>query len=85
MLLEAMACGLPVISSDATFAVDLVDKSNGRIFPAGDVDLLVEHLRFFAEHRDSLPMWGTAARAAAEQCTWHRYRERLSAAVAPFC
>ena len=36
---EAMACGLPVISSDAAgCAADLVESGwNGRVFPAGDI------------------------------------------------
>lgn len=41
---EAMACGLPIIVSDATgCSIDLV-KNNGYVFPFGNVDRLYEKL-----------------------------------------
>ena len=85
VVLEAMACGLPIISSDATAAVDVVDDSNGRVFPAGDVDALTEYLRFFASNRDRLPRMAGAARSSAELQTWVKYRCALGEACGPFC
>jgi glycosyltransferase involved in cell wall biosynthesis len=85
VLLEAMACGLPVIASDASGATDVVEASNGRTFPAGDLDALVEHLRYFANNCDALSDLGKAARASAEKFTWKRYRQSVSDAVASFC
>ena len=43
---EALACGSPVIASDAVGAVEdlLVDGENGRVFPAGVVSALAEAL-----------------------------------------
>lgn len=84
VILEAMACGLPVIASDATAGPDLLDPSTGRVVPAGDKDALIESLRWFATHRERLPEMKTAARRKAETCTWEHYRRCVSEAVAPF-
>jgi glycosyltransferase involved in cell wall biosynthesis len=82
VILEAMACGLPVIATDATAGVDLLDENTGRVFAAGDEDALVDNLRWFADNRDRLPAMGRAARAKAETCTWEQYRWRVGDAVA---
>lgn len=84
VILEAVACGLPVIASDATAGVDILDETTGRLFAAGDLDGLVESLRWFADHRDRLPAMRRAARAKAETYTWENYRRCVSEAVEPF-
>jgi starch synthase len=85
VLLEALACGLPVLASEATAAPDLVDHTIGRLIPAGDIDLWTEGLRQIASGRVELPQMRKAARAKACECTWQRYREAVSSAVEPFC
>jgi len=85
VLLEAMACGLPALASDATAAPDLLDDSTGRVLGAGDIDQWVEAFRDFAGHRHRLPAMIKTAREKACQCTWKRYRESVSTAVEPFC
>jgi glycosyltransferase involved in cell wall biosynthesis len=84
VLLEAMACGLPVIASECTAAPDIVDANTGTVVPAGDVDAWVEAIRSVAEHRDELPVMKLAARDAALQQTWSHYRKAVSDAVAAF-
>lgn len=84
VLLEAMACGLPAIASTATAGPDVLAGDSGRILPTGDLDGLVEALRWFDQHRDLIPEMGRAARKRAEQCTWERYRDSLAAATAAF-
>jgi glycosyltransferase involved in cell wall biosynthesis len=50
---EAMACGLPVLCSDAAgCAEDLVLQSNGRIFPAHDVEKLSAAMAELASDHD---------------------------------
>jgi glycosyltransferase involved in cell wall biosynthesis len=83
VVLEALACGLPVLASDASGAADSIDESCGRIFPAGDLEMLIEQLRDFAKRRDELPAMKRAARLKAEQRTWEHYRSRVAAAVEP--
>lgn len=46
---EAMACGLPIISSDMCIAArELVDESNGAIYRSGNIDQLGEYMKDFA-------------------------------------
>ena len=84
VLLEAMACGLPAIASEASAAPEIVVPTCGRVVPTGDIDAMVESLRWFDRRRDALPAMGAAARAQAEQFTWNRYRARVAQAVAPY-
>ncbi|MCC6212794.1 MAG: glycosyltransferase family 4 protein [Burkholderiales bacterium] len=84
VILEAMACGLPVITTDATAGPDVVDVSCGRIDAPGDLDALVESLRWFSAERDRIPSMKKAARKRAEGCGWEAYRRQVSAAVGRF-
>lgn len=82
-LLEAMACGLPVIASEVTDP-DVLPADCGRLTPIGDLDALVENLRWFNTHRDRLAVMRIAVRAQAERFTWKNYRRCVTEAVAPF-
>lgn len=84
VLLEAMACGLPAIATTATAGPDILDEMTGRIIKEGDLDQLVESLRWFATNRDRLPSMRDAARRKAETFTWEHYRDCVSRAVAPY-
>ena len=81
VILEALACGLPVIGSDACAAPDVLAMEYGRVFPAGDVDALAGLLQWFADHRGEVPAMGLAARAAASGRGWPHYRAIVTAAV----
>lgn len=84
VLLEAMACGLPVIASEASGGPDVVTPNFGRLIRPGDLEALVESFRWFAANRDRLPAMGRLARAATERFSWENYRHELNRAVAPF-
>ena len=84
VLLEAMACGLPAIASTATAGADVLTEASGRLLTAGDLDALVDALRWFDQNRSLLPAMGRAARKQAEQCTWERYRRAVTEATARF-
>jgi glycosyltransferase involved in cell wall biosynthesis len=81
VLLEAMACGLPVIASQATIGPEIVTPGCGFITPTGDLDRLVELLRWFDHHRDELRVMGRQARTQAARCTWSNYRSLVVRAV----
>ncbi len=84
VLLEAMACGLPAIASDATAGPDILSKDEGHIVPAGDGEQLTEALLWCAANRDSLAAKRAGARAKAERCSWENYRRHVREAVEPF-
>ncbi len=72
---EGMACGLPLMTTDACGAAEWVEPGHtGWIVPARDVDALAGALREALRRRDELPEMGRAARDAAvrraqfEQC-----------------
>jgi glycosyltransferase involved in cell wall biosynthesis len=82
VLLEAMACGLPAIASEACIGPEIITAGCGFITPTGDSDRIVELLRWFDSHRDELPVMGRQARAQAARCTWGNYRSSVIGAVA---
>lgn len=84
VLLEAMACGLPAIASAATGGADVLTEASGRLLPVGDLDGLVDTLRWFDQNRSRLPAMGHAARKRAEESTWDRYRRAVTEATSPF-
>jgi alpha-maltose-1-phosphate synthase len=84
VLLEAMACGLPAIASEATAGPDVMTESCGRLIPTGNLDALVESLRWFDKNLEQLPALSGAARIQAERFTWRNYRRCVTEAVGPF-
>jgi len=81
VLLEAMACGLPVLASECTAAPDFLTPDCGSIAPAGDLDAWTEALRLASINRERLPLMKEAARQVAVENTWKRYRRAVSNAV----
>ncbi len=76
-VLESMACGLPVFTSEVGSIRDYVDDSCGRMVRLHDADALVDALIQADENRDLLRRMGDAARAKAEQFSWARVAERM--------
>jgi glycosyltransferase involved in cell wall biosynthesis len=81
VLLEAMACGLPAIASANCIGPELVTSGSGFVIPPGDLDRLVDLLRWCDSHRDDLPEMGREARSRAMHCTWSNYRGLVARAV----
>jgi glycosyltransferase involved in cell wall biosynthesis len=78
VVLEAMACGLPVIVSDRVGAASLVSQGvEGYVVPAGAPDALAERLGHLAVDPDGRASMGEAARRVAERNTWDDYGRRL--------
>jgi glycosyltransferase involved in cell wall biosynthesis len=78
---EALACGLPVLTTQGRGADSILDEESSRSVPPDDLDALVEALRWFAGNRDRIPAMSRAARANAERWPWQRYRASVAAAV----
>jgi glycosyltransferase involved in cell wall biosynthesis len=82
VLLEAMACGIPVITTPNTAGPDiLTDGIEGFIVPIRDVETLKEKLEWCYSHPQELAQMGQAARRKAEQLTWELYRQKLASRV----
>jgi glycosyltransferase involved in cell wall biosynthesis len=82
VLTEAMACGIPVITTPNTAGPDIItDGVEGFIIPIRDVDALKEKIEWCYGHPAELAEMGRAARRKAEQLTWTRYQQQLSAKV----
>lgn len=82
VLLEAMACGIPVITTPNTAGSDiLTDGVEGFIVPIRDVEALKEKLEWCYSHPQELASMGQAARRRAEQLTWELYRHKLASRV----
>lgn len=65
---EAMACGLPVVTTDCCGAAEWIQHGeSGWVLPAGDDDALATALDHALGQRDRLGEFGKAARRAVEQ------------------
>jgi len=78
---EALACGLPVLTTQGRGADSILDEESSRTVPPDNLDALIEALRWFAGNRDRIPAMSRAARANAERWPWQRYRASVAAAV----
>jgi glycosyltransferase involved in cell wall biosynthesis len=53
VILEAMSCGLPVVSTDVSAVNEIIDQSvNGFMAPIGDADALVDRARMLLNNKD---------------------------------
>ena len=76
---EAMAVGVPVLTTTNTGGPELIDDGReGWCVPAHDVDSLTERIQWAYLHRDELYEMGRKARLRAEQWTWADYRRELT-------
>ena len=89
-LMEALACGLPVLVSDIPGNIPWVEEAkNGWTFPDGNVDNLVEKILFASNNTAQLPAMGSEARnTALKEANWkvnfqkllQTYQDTLAAA-----
>ena len=65
VVIEALACGIPVVASDSGELPRLVESIEGAVcFPEGDAVALAHAIHRFAEHPDERATLGAAAAAA---------------------
>ena len=78
VVLEALACGTPVLTTSSCGASDLIaHEHNGFVIPAADLEALIDTLAFASHHRDSLREMRTSARSIAQEYPWTRFRRSL--------
>jgi glycosyltransferase involved in cell wall biosynthesis len=78
VILEAMSCGLPVITTTNTCAPDVMtDGDNGFIVPIRDAGAIAGKLSWGLENRRDLQSMGRAAAQQARGYTWERFRHGI--------
>jgi glycosyltransferase involved in cell wall biosynthesis len=81
-ILEALACGTPVISTRIGGIPDYVDKSSGWLLAPSDADEAFECVRMIISDRDRARVKREGARAKAESFAWPHVAARMRAAFA---
>jgi glycosyltransferase involved in cell wall biosynthesis len=83
VILEAMACGVPVLCTTSTGGADFIaHRRNGLLVEPGSAEAIQQELDWALTHRDELFQIGQAARQEAEKHTWAAYRRSLFDAYA---
>jgi len=83
VILEAMACGVPVLCTTSTGGADfIVHRQNGLLIEPGSAVAIEHELVWALTHRDELFQMGQAARLEAAKHTWAAYRGKFFAAYA---
>jgi len=84
VILEAMACGLPVIVTANTGIGDFIeDAVNGYLIPIRSADALAEKIASLADNREKVVEMGAAAVRTAEKWTWACFRKRIRETLGP--
>ena len=82
VLLEALASGLPILSTTHTAAPDLIEQARqGFVVAPRRPDLLADRIEWALTHRAQLDAMRAEARALAEAFTWQRFRTGVVDAV----
>jgi len=85
VLLEALSCGLPILSTTHTAAPDLIDDGiHGFVVEPRRPELMAEKIEWLIQHRSQLREMKYAARERAEQFTWERFRKGIVASIQSF-
>ena len=78
VILESMAQGTPVITTEHTCGPDIIeDGVDGFIVPIRSAEAIAEKIDILASNRERLLSIKAAARQKAESHPWKLYRERL--------
>ena len=74
VILEAMAAGLPVITTQNTGGPDVIEEDKeGFIVPAGSVEALRQKMEWFIKNPEKAIEMGKAAHRKAKEFTWEEY------------
>jgi glycosyltransferase involved in cell wall biosynthesis len=65
--LEAMACGVPVVTTDSGGVGEVVSEASARVAPVGDVEALARHVAEILEDPALGARMGASGRRRAEE------------------
>ena len=83
VILESMACGLPVLVTDHTGGPDVMEHGrHGFVVPIRSVDSIAQVIEKGLQDRELFYEMGLAARKNAEQRDWAKFREDMSTCCA---
>jgi glycosyltransferase involved in cell wall biosynthesis len=70
-ILEAMACGLPIVATETGGTAELVKGGeSGLVVPKADSGALAEAIRRFIDYPEETALMGVASRQQAEKMSW---------------
>ena len=79
VLLEALASGLPILSTTHTAAPDLIESGRqGFVIEPRRPDLIADRLEWALSHGEQLAAMRKEARVKAEEFTWSRFRATVA-------
>jgi glycosyltransferase involved in cell wall biosynthesis len=82
VITEAMSQGVPVVSSANSCGPDVIEHNkNGWIITAGDVDMLVDQMKWCVANPENVQSCGEAAKIKAAEWQWPQYRQKLAETV----
>jgi glycosyltransferase involved in cell wall biosynthesis len=80
-ILEAMACGVPVICTHNTGGADLITNGqDGFVTPIRDVSAIIQIIEAGVSNRERFYEIGQKSRTLVERLTWASYRQNFAAA-----
>ena len=87
VILEAMASGLPVISTVNTGAFEVIEEGkDGFLVPVQDENILAERMQWFVDYREQIPQMGEYAAASlrnwgGQSMDWTVYHQTVQRAI----
>ena len=75
---EAMACGLPVITTTNTGGPDIIQNNiHGYLVPPAQSIILAEKINWCYEHQEACMLMGQAAKQHIQKFTWDNYGNQV--------
>lgn len=76
-ILEAVACGLPVVTTDLIGTRDYLNDDCAIFVPRGDPEAYVTHIEYLMGHPDKCDRMAKASRKKAEELSWTAVAEEF--------